>query len=254
MIILIQSVADYAPWIYFICGVVALFQLYRAWQVRIERRQAVFSLEREKAARELGHIFSIAMLLLVIMGITYFTSTTLVRALEPFIKEAVAPNPEIPIFTLRPTTTPLPPTATPFVSAAVSTQPAVTPTDEPTLPLPTVAAPTRAPAPLAVQASACAAEGVAILRPGNNEQVSGTISMVGTATHPQFQFYKIEFAPAGSGNFSYLDGGNSPVVNGVLVNINSSALGNGAWTLRLTVVDQTGNFPAPCDVTIRVQN
>jgi hypothetical protein len=31
-------------------------------------------------------------------------------------------------------------------------------------------------------------------------------------------------------------------------------LGNGTWTLRLIVVDQTGNFPLPCQVTITVQN
>ena len=80
MSILIDYVATYAPWIYFVCGVVALYQMYRTWLVRIERRQAVFSLEREKAVRDLGNIFSTALLLLLIMGITYFTSATLVKA------------------------------------------------------------------------------------------------------------------------------------------------------------------------------
>ena len=95
MSILIDYVATYAPWIYFICGVVALYQMYRAWLVRAERRQAVFYLEREKAVRDLGNIFSTALLLLLVMGITYFTSTTLVKALAPLVREARDPSPAL---------------------------------------------------------------------------------------------------------------------------------------------------------------
>jgi hypothetical protein len=38
----------------------------------------------------------------------------------------------------------------------------------------------------------------------------------------------------------------------VLANVDTAALGPGEWTLRLVVVDQTGNFPDPCAVTISV--
>jgi hypothetical protein len=44
------------------------------------------------------------------------------------------------------------------------------------------------------------------------------------------------------------------VSGGVLGNIDTTVLVNGEYTIRLTVVDQVGNFPPPCDVTVVVQN
>ncbi len=256
MSILIDYVATYAPWIYFVCGVVALYQMYRTWLVRIERRQAVFSLEREKAVRDLGNIFSTALLLLLIMGITYFTSTTLVKALEPLVQEAVDPSPEFD-FIPTPTNTPLSVTPTPlFVFAtSVFTNTAVTatPTVE-TFAAPTVASPPTATAAPVVQSPVCSNENSIFLRPGANETVHGVITVVGTASYPSFKYYKIEYAPAGTANWGYLAGDQNAVINGVLANIDTNVLGNGAWTLRLVVVDETGNYPEPCQVTLFVEN
>lgn len=262
---LIQYIATYAPWIYFVCGVVALYQLYRTWLVRAERRQAVFSLEREKAIRELGSIFSTALFLLLAMGITYFTSTTLVNLLTPLVEQTYSPTSQIdsdiiptPINTpatviaAAPIVTNLPgSTVTPLLQPTAISEAKVTITVTPPSPAP----PTVAPAPVSVaQTPTCPDQRSIILSPGNNETVSGNISMVGTATHENFQFYKVEYAPAGSNNFSYLAGDPNPVVNGFLAGINTGVLGNGAWTLRLVVVDQTGNFPEPCQVTILIEN
>ena len=263
MSILIQYIANYAPWIYFVCGVIALYQLYRTWLVRAERRQAVFSLEREKAVRDLGSIFSTAMSLLLVMGVTYFTSTTLVRALEPLVQEAYSPSPTGQTgqnFPPTPTFTPSALIPTPVTPAA----PAIEPRQQPTTTVeaqnttvvtatPTTIPATATPAPI-VQAPACPDQRANILRPGMNETVSGSVSMVGTAMYENFQYYKVEYAPAGSSSVSYLAGDKNPVVNGFLATINTNTLGNGAWTLQLTVVDQTGNWPTPCQVTILISN
>lgn len=264
MSILIQYIANYAPWIYFVCGVIALYQLYRTWLVRAERRQAVFSLEREKAVRDLGSIFSTALSLLLVMGITYFTSTTLVLALGPSIQNAYAPAPNgepgqnfLPTPTFTPSAldvlsvTPDAPTIEPLLPISSTTTAEQTATPEAVTPTPIP--PTATPAPI-VQAPACPDQRAVILRPGLNETVSGSVSMVGTATHENFQYYKVEYAPAGSSSFSYLAGDKNPVVNGFLATINTNTLGNGAWTLQLTVVDQTGNWPTPCQVTIQISN
>lgn len=262
MISLIQNIADYAPWIYFACGVTALIQLYRTWLVRAERRQAVFSLEREKAVRDLGNIFSIALFLLLVMGITYFTSTTLAKALAESSAANTASSEEEgggQNFPPTPTYTPSGETLIGTPAAATPEallQPTVVGTEETPTPAavtPTAIPPTATPAPI-VQAPGCPDQRASILRPGMNETVSGSVSMVGTATHENFQYYKVEYAPAGASNFSYLAGDDNPVVNGFLATINSNTLGNGAWTLQLTVVDQTGNWPAPCQVTIVVSN
>ncbi len=277
MSILIQYIANYASWLYFICGAVALYQLYRAWLVRAERRQAVFSLEREKAVRDLGNIFSTALLLLLVMGITYFTSTTLVKALEQQIQQAASPSPGMPPGVGQnapptPTNTPLAEITTLVTPEAPISEPLLEPTtaaqgatveaeqtaqvttdgqQTATPPAPIPPAATLAPI---VQSPACPDPRSVILRPGTNETVSGNISLVGTATHENFQYYKVEYAPAGSNNFVYLAGDQNPVVNGFLVSINTSALGPGAWTLRLVVVDQIGNYPEPCQVTILIEN
>jgi hypothetical protein len=257
MTTLIQFVGIYAPYIYAVCGIVALYQIYRTWQVRGERRQAVFSLEREKAVRELYSIFSSALLLLVIMGITYFVSNTLAAASGEQANALPTPTPTlgpvIPGALVTPTYTPLPATETP---PPTNTAPPVAPTAAPT----TLAeAPTPAATPVPVvqqqQTAGCSdGAGHAIIQsPGNSQSVQGAINIFGTATHESFQFYKVEVSPAGSENWSYLDGGSASVVGGLLASVDTGVLVNGTYTLRLAVVDNTGNF-ASCQVTIQVQN
>lgn len=272
--IVIQYVANYAPWIYAICGLVALYQLYRIWLVRAERKQAVFSLEREKAAQDTYNIFAIALVTLVVMGFTYFVSNTLAQAVGPLVASAISPTPNLPVL-FTPTSTPLPATPTPtwtptpdpaaVAAAATATaestaegdaaggEQAGAITTEVADETPPTATPTPAPA---VQAPNCPDQRALLFRPGQNEVVSGLVNIVGTATHDSFQYYKVEYAPganAGEG-FSYIGGGNNPVVSNFLASIDTTALANGNWTLRLIVVDQTGNFPPPCQVTITVQN
>lgn len=257
MRIIIEYVKIYAPYIYAACGLFALIQIYRLWQVRTERRQAVFTLEREKAVRELYHIFSVAMLLVVTMGVTYFFSHTLANAVGPATPEALSgtPTPVLltgPIIVPTPSATPLPVTDTPTLAptTVITRVTTLTPAVSNAVKPPTA---TPAPAPIVMPAS-CPDDRSLILRPGDNEQVSGPISIVGTARHENFKFYKIEYAPADTQGFNYLGGGDSQVVNGVLYSFNTTALPNGRWTLRLTVVDQTSNYPPPCQVTIQVQN
>lgn len=249
MSFVIQAVATYAPWIYAACGLIALYQLYRIWLVRGERRQAVFSLEREKATRDLYRVFYVAVILVLVMGGTYFFSNTLATAVEPLVVEALQPTPELP-FMPTPTNTPLPSTPTPTIT------PTLPPTTAPTAAVDESAlTPVPTPQPV-IQAPACPDNRSLLIRPGNNEVVSGGVSIIGTANHDAFQYYKVEYAPGANadGGYGYLAGGSSPVVNGVLGNFDTNALGNGTWTLQLIVVDQTGNFPEPCKVTIVVQN
>ena len=78
---------------------------------------------------------------------------------------------------------------------------------------------------------------------------------MGTAQHDRFSFYKLEFAASGANqNFNYFDGAENPVVGGLLGNLNSTAMANGTYVIRVVVVDATGNYPQPCSVTVTVQN
>jgi hypothetical protein len=80
------------------------------------------------------------------------------------------------------------------------------------------------------------------------------VPVLGTAVHEAFQFYKLEY---GIGerpdNWSYFDGGERPVGDGRLGTLNAGALPPGTYSIRIVVVDSTGNFPPPCQTTIVIR-
>ena len=145
-------------------------------------------------------------------------------AVEPPAVEVPAPVVETPV-------------ETPVEEPAA--EPAVEPTPEPAFPPPL-----------------CADERTVILSPGVNEAVQGQVTITGTVFHEDFWYYKLEFAPGrnASEGFVYFAGAENQVEAGTLARLNSAALGNGTYTIKLTVVDNSGNFPAPCQVTIQVAN
>jgi len=147
------------------------------------------------------------------------------------------PTPDAPVE--EPTSTPVPPTPAP----------------EEVAPTPTPEEPTPTPEPVIVQA-VCADPNSAITSPGVGQVVNGVIGVTGTANNPTFQYYKLEYAPGvdATGGFVYFSGQDTPVAGGLLGSFNSTALPNGDYTLRVVVVDQTGNFAAPCQVSVSVQN
>ncbi len=290
MVFFIRLIFDYAPWIYFLCSLVALYQIYRVWLVRLERRQAVFALEREKAVRDLYRIFSVVLILLVVMGTTYFSSTVFADALGIELTDEPVAQPlfDLPDLDIAPDPTDTPRivitstnsvTATnPLTDATAANDDAAEPDDNsdstlapepltsttaftdsfaaPTAaPLPTE---TPAPAPAPVAAApppACPDERNTLSAPGVGQTVSGPLNLVGTATHEQFDYYKIEYAPPGVSNFAWLLENRAPVVNGTLATVDTNQFSNGQWALRVVVVDQSGNFiNPPCSVTVNVQN
>lgn len=103
--------------------------------------------------------------------------------------------------------------------------------------------------------AACARE-VQIVNPRQNEHVSGTVNVVGTANIANFQFYKLEVAMGAAP----LDGNFFSVGNVVSHVVNDTTLGTwyvgnlpaGTWTLRLTAVDNRGQTERPCNVTVHV--
>ncbi len=164
----------------------------------------------------------------------------------PATPEAPTATPEAP--TPAPPT-PEPPTATPEPPTPEPPTPEP-PTPEPPTPEPPTAEPQ-------VFASAACGDGRSLISGlGVNQVLSGVASVTGNATHEAFQYYKMEYAPGANagGGFVYFAGSNVPISGGVLGNLDTRSLPNGEYTIRLTVVDQSGNFPPPCDVTIVIQN
>jgi cytoskeletal protein RodZ len=105
----------------------------------------------------------------------------------------------------------------------------------------------------AVVAAVCADPRAQITAPGQGQVLTGAVAITGRATHEAFSSYKLELTPD-VGGLIFIGSGNAPVDGGVLGSFDSGTVPNGGYTLRLTVVDQTGNFPPPCDVNVTVQN
>jgi len=101
--------------------------------------------------------------------------------------------------------------------------------------------------------AACARE-VQIVSPREGEHVSGTVQVVGSADIADFQFYKLEYAlghiPLDSAFASINHTYGTAVRDGVLTTWYTGNMPAQPFTLRLTAVDNTGNFPRPCNVHI----
>lgn len=172
-------------------------------------------------------------------------------------------------FTLIPTNTPLPtpaaavpitpeptPTVTPEPPPLPTNTPEPTPTVTPEPPPTNTPEPTPTAAPPVVAAPVCVDSRLAFFTPGVGQVLSGIVSVTGRAAHENPDYYKLEYAVGANaeGGYVYFDGNKGQVDGGILGTLNTTALPNGEYTLQLTMVDLTGNFPPPCRVSIVIQN
>lgn len=246
MSVLIQLIADYAPWIYALCGLIALWYLRETFRVRRERRQAMYTLERETALARLRGIFGVAFVLLAVIGVVYYVSTYLVEAVPtPTIEEEVkALTPTSALLWPTPTPTLLPPTPTPTVTPTPRPRPTPRPTEPPTPETPPV------------QPPACPDPRSRLTRPGVNAVLRGAVQVTGSAYREGFEYYKLEFGVGPNPrdeDLSFILRGDTPVYDGVLGTWDVSGLPPGVYTLQLKVVDYTGNWiDPPCRVQVTV--
>jgi tetratricopeptide (TPR) repeat protein len=98
--------------------------------------------------------------------------------------------------------------------------------------------------------------GYAITSPVPNAQLSGRVAIRGTATLPDFQFYKVEYGIGRNpGHWSSIgEVVREPVIDGELIIWDTTSLPPGEYVIRLTVVDTTGNYPPPYEVAIKVEH
>lgn len=103
----------------------------------------------------------------------------------------------------------------------------------------------------------CADTRSIITSPAVGSVLSGVVQFYGTATHPDFQFYKLEIRQEGastSADFITFVTRYEPVVNGLLGELNTAAFSDGEYWIRLVVVDHTGNYPERCSILYTIDN
>jgi len=248
---LIQIIDKHIAWLYLACLVGILLYVNSYIQARREREFTSFPIEKEIAQHRQGRAMTGVGIMLavaaVLTGLKYYILPTvdLSEFAQPTPTETLPIPSVVAMVTAAPTADA---TSAPTTSARPTAAPS--PTSAPT---PTASEPTTTPPPAPAP---CPDENTRIISPGMNAVVSGWVTISGTANHAQFQFYKVEYGIGENPSTwnSVGDLHHSPVVGGQLAGIDTSALPNGAAWFRLTVVDQTGNFPAPCSVRVVISN
>lgn len=220
----LQAFKVYEIWIYAGLFILAAWQMRkfaRAWN---ELRGTLFGMEREAAQARLNQAATV-LVLLIIMAIAEFA---LVAIVLPSL----------------PGGSPLPTATIDLLATHTATLPAGTPGGEAAGPTPT---PGEQPA-----AEGCVPGQINLTAPLNGDQVTGMISLRGSANVPNFGFYSYEIARPGETIWLPVQVGREPVVNDVLGVWDTVALEPGDYMLRLVVTDNIGTALTPCAITVQV--
>ncbi len=100
----------------------------------------------------------------------------------------------------------------------------------------------------------CSASGSQITSPSAGALVTGRFTVVGSATlgnrNDEFNFYKLEVRGENDDAWVNVRQANAAVSQGALGTVNTAQFGPGHYQLRLTVVDETGNYIDPCAIRL----
>jgi hypothetical protein len=240
--------SEYQWLIYLVLGLILVFFLRRALLARRDGARSIFKLEQEQARIKYSWSVTICAVVLLLMAGVFLISNPLLPAPsstpEPTPTETSGPL-------VASTLTPTPPPATITPTATATRQRPTRP------PQPTETPGAEATATPVVRPASCPNPNARITSPGLNQALQGNVPVRGSANIPGFQYYKVEVGPGSNPrDHEWTVVGSlheSPVSGGVLETFNSGAYTAGTYTLRLVVVDQTGNYPEPCRVTVTVQ-
>ena len=241
---LVRVISKYSFWLYGLCGLGIIYYIWIAVQAKREAERTIFTLERETTTGQAYRALSVALLFAVVASVIFFIAHMLEPRLDfPVIEESTPSALLMP----TPSPSPVPPTITP------------TPTPTRVRPTPRPLEPTETPSPTATSvppAPICPSPEVQITSPGMDAILNGPVQILGTANIPNFQYYKVE---VGSGENPtswsiFSDIHKSRIAGGLLDIWDPSAYPPGVYKLRLIVVDNTGNYPPPCEVRVIVEH
>ena len=217
-----RFLATYEGLIYILLALGCLFAFRWLWKSWQELHESVFGLEREFAMRRLGQALTVSFLILAMfLG-------------ELFLASFVVPT--------LPSTDLL---ATPTMDMLSQTQGALSGS-------PDVSLTALSPALDTSSTSGCVPDQLIITSPEPGQEVSGTITLVGTVDIPDFGFYKYEVSPQGADTWSTISAGREVVQNGDVGFWDTSTLTPGDYQLRLLVTDSQGQSYPPCMLSVRV--
>ena len=218
-----RFLAMYEGLIYILLALAGLFSFRWLWKSWREWHDSVFGLEREFAMRRLSQSLLISFLILFLFFGELFLASFVI--------------PELPAQNLMAT-----PTLDIFnqTTGAISEGSAVVP-NVATLPSDTTSA------------AGCLPDRIMLTSPEPGQEVSGTVTLVGTVDVENFGFYKYEVSPQGTEAWATISAGRKAVRNDELGLWDTSTLTPGDYQLRLEITDNQGQALPPCVISIRVR-
>lgn len=269
MTLIVRLIARYALWIYVLCGLGMLLYLRAALGARNEGSQAIFSLEREHAAKRVYNSSGMILVLLLIVVGVYALSNYVEL---PPISTGTAATPDaaeidtgVGAGSSRPGTgTPAPDAASGAERTTTDDGPtlagAETPTKEPTptrrplvtaVPLPPIEQNTPVPQ---VAPAICPHPNVQVAQPGQGQVIDAGIQVRGTATKEGFDRYEFKFKSLDlpEDEWHWVETFRDPVSEGSLGFWSTAHLPPGRYQFMLIAIDKTGNSQE-CVVPVIIQ-
>jgi hypothetical protein len=217
-----RFLATYEGLIYILLALGGLFAFRWLWKSWRELHASVFGLEREFAMRRLSQALAVSLLILIL----FFG--------ELFLASFIVPTLPSSDLLATPTMDFLNQTGGTLSGSTSSPSSAFTP------------------APGTDSTSGCIPDQLALTAPEPGQDVSGTVTLVGTVDIANFGFYKYEVSPQGTETWATISAGRELVRNGELGLWDTSTLTPGDYQLRLLVVDSQGQSYPPCVISVRV--
>lgn len=216
-----RSLETYSPLVYIILVMAGLYAFRRMWRTWREWRDAVYTLEREFALQNLVKATSIGFLVLLLFFVEFYIVTFVTPSL-PAIDLMVTPTLDLlaaPVGTVS--SDGVVPVGTPEVQSGMS---------------------------------GCVPDQIMLTDPRPGEEISGTITLTGTADIPNFGFYKYEIAPQGTNIWTTISAGANPIKDDELGKWDTTSITNGDYFLQLVILDNVGQTLEPCVIAVRVTN
>lgn len=217
-----RFLATYEGLIYILLALSGLFAFRWLWKSWRELHESVFGLEREFAMRRLSQALVVSLLILIMFFGELFLASFVVPSL-PSTDLLVTPTLDI----LNQT------------EGARSGNPAILLTE-------------LLPASDTSSTSVCIPDQLIITSPELGQEVSGTVTLVGTVDIANFGFYKYEVSPQGAETWATISAGREIVQNGDVGFWDTTTLTPGDYQLRLLVTDSQGQSYPPCIISVRV--
>jgi hypothetical protein len=221
MSVVYRFLATYEGLIYILLALGGLFSFRWLWKSWNEWRDSVFGLEREFAMRRLSQALMVSLLILF-----------------AFFGELILASFVIPTL----------PSTDMLVTATLD----ILDQPEGAQLSPLGDAVTSIPDSTSGLEGGCIPGKLILTSPESGQEVSGTITLVGTVNVDNFGFYKYEFSPLDAGVWATISAGREAVENGELGLWDTSTLTPGDYQLSLEVTDNQGLLFPPCVVTVRV--